>query len=189
MSTNLYFVRHAHSTYTPDEIGRPLSERGFIDAKTVTELLKTGNIDEVYSSPYKRTIQTVQGIAEYIDKEIIIGSDFKERVLSETPVEDFATAISNFWENFDFYWKGGESNTVAQNRGIRAVRKLLKKHNGKNIVIGIHGNLMVLIMNYFNNNYGFDFWMGLEMPDIYRLSFEGKELIGVNRICRDIGCV
>jgi len=25
--TTLYFVRHAHSTYTPDEVERPLSEK------------------------------------------------------------------------------------------------------------------------------------------------------------------
>lgn len=53
MLTNLYFVRHAHSTYTPDELERPLSERGFTDANTVTELLKGENIDHVLSSPLK----------------------------------------------------------------------------------------------------------------------------------------
>lgn len=45
MTTNLYFVRHAHSTYTPDEYGRPLSEQGVLDANKVTELLKTENMD------------------------------------------------------------------------------------------------------------------------------------------------
>ena len=40
MQTNLYFVRHAHSTYSSDELGRPLSERGLVDARKVTEILK-----------------------------------------------------------------------------------------------------------------------------------------------------
>ncbi|MGY0694224.1 histidine phosphatase family protein [Virgibacillus sp. FSP13] len=182
MTTNLYLVRHAHSTYTPDELGRPLSDRGFADALTVTKLLKAEKVDNVYSSPYKRAIQTVEGIAKYIGKEIKIENNFRERMLSEKPVVDFMAAITRVWEDFDYYWKGGESNRVAQNRGVQAAIKILDQRVGENIVIGTHGNLMVLIINYFDNKYGFDFWKGLGMPDIYRLSFDGKRLVGVKRI-------
>ncbi|MFD1851746.1 histidine phosphatase family protein [Oceanobacillus bengalensis] len=182
MPTNLYFVRHAHSTYTPDELGRPLSERGFTDSKTVTELLKREAIDDVYSSPYKRAIQTVEGIAKYIDKEIKLVESFKERILAENPVEDFAKAITRVWKDYDFSWNGGESNRIAQKRGVHATFQVLENNIGKNVVIGTHGNIMVLIMNYFDIQYGFDFWKGLEMPDIYKLSFNGKKLIDVQRI-------
>ncbi|WP_330949445.1 histidine phosphatase family protein [Virgibacillus sp. MG-45] len=182
MQTNLYFVRHAHSTYTPDELGRPLSERGFSDAKTVTDLLKREAIDFVYSSPYKRAIQTVEGIAAYINKEINELDGFKERILAEEPVEDFEVAITKVWQDDDFSWEGGESNRVAQQRGVNATFNVLERHLGKNIVIGTHGNIMVLIMNYFDNQYGFDFWKELEMPDIYKLSFNEKKCIDIQRI-------
>lgn len=182
LQTNLYFVRHAHSTYTPDELGRPLSERGFTDANTVTELLKREAIDYVYSSPYKRAIQTVEGVAKYIDKEIKLVDGFKERILAEKPVEDFSVAITKVWEDYDFSWKGGESNRIAQKRGIHATLKVLESNIGRNVVIGTHGNIMVLIMNYFDNQYGFDFWKKLKMPDIYKLSFNGKKMIDVQRI-------
>lgn len=82
MDTNIYFVRHAHSVYTPDELGRPLSERGIQDADKVTNLLKTENIEVVLSSPYKRAFQTVEGTAEHIDEPIKVVEDFKERELS-----------------------------------------------------------------------------------------------------------
>ncbi|RKL65760.1 histidine phosphatase family protein [Salipaludibacillus neizhouensis] len=182
MQTNLYFVRHAHSTYNSDELGRPLSKRGFIDANIVTELLKREAIDYVYSSPYKRAIQTVEGISKYIDKEIKLLDGFKERILAEHPVEDFEVAITKVWKDYDFSWKGGESNRIAQKRGINATFKVLDSNIGKNVVIGTHGNIMVLIMNYFDNQYGFDFWKELEMPNIYKLSFNGKKLIDVQRI-------
>lgn len=120
MPTNLYFVRHAHSIYTPDELGRPLSERGFNDANIVTALLKNEAIDAVYSSPYKRAIQTVEGIAKYIGKEIKIIDDFKERILAEKPVEDYTKAITQVWEDYEFSGAGGESNRVAQKRGVNA---------------------------------------------------------------------
>ncbi len=37
--TNLYFIRHAHSTYTPDKLNRPLSEKGLADAEKITKIL------------------------------------------------------------------------------------------------------------------------------------------------------
>lgn len=87
MNTNIYLVRHAHSTYTPDERKRPLSQKGFIVTEKVTEMLQGENIDLVVSSPYMRAIQTVEGIAEYIKKEIIIEEGFKERILAGKPVD------------------------------------------------------------------------------------------------------
>jgi 2,3-bisphosphoglycerate-dependent phosphoglycerate mutase len=41
---------------------------------------------------------------------------------------------------------------------------------------------MVLIMNYYDKKYNYDFWNNLNMPDIYKLSFEDVVLIGVKRI-------
>ncbi|MBS4218659.1 histidine phosphatase family protein [Bacillus sp. FJAT-49711] len=184
LQTNIYLVRHAHSTYTPDELGRPLSEQGVNDSHLVTEQLKSENIDFVISSPYKRAIQTVEGISKWIDKEIIIEEGFKERKLAKGPVEDFIEAITIVWENPNFAWKGGESNISAQKRGVDITFKILKKYEGKNIVIGTHGNIMVLIMNYFDSKFDFTFWQKLDMPDIYRLTFEGTQLVEVKRIWR-----
>jgi 2,3-bisphosphoglycerate-dependent phosphoglycerate mutase len=43
---------------------------------------------------------------------------------------------------------------------------------------------MVLIMNFFDRQYDFSFWKNLDMPDIYKLTFDGKELRNVERIWR-----
>lgn len=180
--TNLYFVRHAHSTYSPDELNRPLSEKGITDAITVTNLLKKEGIDIVVSSPYKRAIQTVEGVARYIDKEVEIINGFKERTLTTAPAEDFTLAIRRVWEDYHFAWEGGESNTIAQKRGVDTTYSLLDKYKGKNIVIGTYGNIMVLIMNFFDKQYDFSFWQTLAMPDIYKLTFEGEILTNVERI-------
>ncbi|QKE72004.1 histidine phosphatase family protein [Arthrobacter citreus] len=182
MLTNLYFVRHAHSTYTPDELGRPLSKRGFSDALIVADLLLKEKIDFVVSSPYKRAIQTVEAVAKSLKKEIEIEANFKERELSKKPVEDFNYVITQVWKDFNLSWEGGESNVNAQKRGIEATKKILKDYERKNVVIGTHGNIMVLIMNYFDQKYDFEFWNNLAMPDIYRLTFEGESLIEVKRI-------
>ncbi|KAB8138103.1 histidine phosphatase family protein [Gracilibacillus oryzae] len=180
--TNLYFVRHAHSIYTPDELNRPLSERGFIDAAQVTNLLEKEEINMVVSSPYKRAVQTVEGIAKYINRNIEIIDGLKERTLTKDPAADFTFAITKVWEDFSFSWKGGESNLVAQKRGVDATYDILERYKDENVVIGTHGNLMVLIMNFFDNQYDFSFWKNLDMPDIYKLTFDGKALINVERL-------
>lgn len=180
--TNLYFVRHAHSLYTPDEINRPLSERGFSDAKIVTKLLKAEEIGIVVSSPYKRAVQTVKGIAEYIKTEVEIIDGFKERTLTTVPANDFTLAITKVWEDYNFSWEGGESNIVAQKRGVESTLNILEKYKGENVVIGTHGNIMVLIMNFFDSQFDFPFWQNLDMPDIYKLTFNGKVLTNVEKV-------
>lgn len=179
MITNLYFVRHAHSVYTPDELTRPLSEKGLQDAYKVMNLLKKESIDFVISSPYKRAVQTVEGITE---NEIELVGDFRERKLSEGPVPDFAFAIRKVWLDEGFAWEGGESNAEARARGVEKTLELLHAYAGKNIAIGTHGNIMALIMSHFDPTYNFQFWKNLTMPDIYKLSFTGTELIGAKRI-------
>jgi 2,3-bisphosphoglycerate-dependent phosphoglycerate mutase len=175
-------VRHAHSTYTPDEVGRPLSPRGLVDAERVSHILENENLDLIVSSPYKRAIQTVEGAAKFLGIEVVIEDGFKERTLSITPVEDFHLAITRVWEEPRFSWEGGESNMIAQNRGIKAIFKLLERYEGKNIAVGTHGNIMVLIMNFFDQKYDISFWKDLDMPDIYKLTFDNRNLIEVNRI-------
>ncbi|MFD2045459.1 histidine phosphatase family protein [Ornithinibacillus salinisoli] len=182
MVTKLYLTRHAHSVYTPDEWNRPLSKRGLTDAKKVTQILANENIDVVLSSPYKRAVQTVEGVANTIGKGVIHVEDYKERRLSEAAVDDFDAAITKVWEDFTFAWPGGESNIVAQNRGIQAIFETLETYEGKNVVIGTHGNLMVLMMNYFNSSFDFYFWKELDMPDIYALTFAKTELVKTKRI-------
>jgi 2,3-bisphosphoglycerate-dependent phosphoglycerate mutase len=182
MITNIYFVRHANSSYTPEELNRPLSEKGIKDAQKVTELLSHENITKVISSPYKRAIQTVEGTANYFGLSISIDEGFRERKLADGSVTNFDEVILKYWENFDFSLNGGETGYVAQDRGVQSLKSLLNKYCGQNTVIGIHGNIMVLIMNYYDKKYNYDFWNSLNMPDIYKLSFEDGVLVGVERI-------
>jgi 2,3-bisphosphoglycerate-dependent phosphoglycerate mutase len=182
MITNIYFVRHANSSYTPDEYSRPLSEKGLRDAEKVTELLSHKNITKIISSPYKRAIQTVEGTANYFGLPILLDEDFRERKLADSSIENFDGIILKYWENFNFSLPGCETGYAAQERGVQALKSVLNKYSGENIVIGTHGNIMVLIMNYYDKKHGYDFWNNLKMPDIYKLSFEDSILVSVEQI-------
>ena len=89
------------------------------------------------------------------------------------------------WSDYDFTFPGGESNHIAQNRGVQATQELLEKYEGRNIAVGTHGNIIVLIMNYFEPKYNFTFWKQLEMPDIYQLTFIKQQLIKVSRVAKE----
>ncbi|MGP4081824.1 histidine phosphatase family protein [Pseudalkalibacillus sp. R45] len=183
--TTIYWVRHAHSIYSPDEYGRGLFEHGIEDAERITECFQNVHVDVVLSSPYRRAVDSVKGIAEAKGTEVGTVENLKERTLSGSPVEDFDEAINKVWSTTTFTFPGGESNTQAQQRGISSFRFLLEKYEGKHVVIGTHGNIMVLIMNHFDRQYGFDFWKQLIMPDIYKVTFEQQELNKVERLLKE----
>jgi 2,3-bisphosphoglycerate-dependent phosphoglycerate mutase len=79
------------------------------------------------------------------------------------------------WEDYTFSWEGGESNLEAQERGLEAIKEILQRYEGENIAIGTHGNIMVLIMQYFDKSFDFNFWKNLDMPDIYKVTFNGLQ--------------
>lgn len=185
MDTLVYMVRHAHSGYTPDELNRPLSPQGEEAAGKVADLLAGERITAILSSPYKRAVQTVEPLAARNGLVIQIEDDFRERLLAGQHLDNFDHAIRKVWEDVSFAWPGGESNRVAQQRGALALEKVLHRYQGETIAIGTHGNLMALMMNALNSDYGFDFWKRLAMPDIYKLSFSGFALAGVERIWKE----
>ncbi len=86
------------------------------------------------------------------------------------------------WEDWDFAYEAGESNEVAQRRAVICMQNILKKYEDQNIVIGTHGNIMVLLMNYFDSKYDFRFWKTLRMLDIFKLNFHNEDLISAERI-------
>ena len=182
MLTKIYLVRHAHSNYSNDELGRSVSEEGRMHVEHVSKLLIEENIEVFISSPYRRAIQTVAGAAEVLGMNIELNESFKERTLSSIPVEDFETTIQNVWNDPSFSLEGGESNIQAQQRGIGGLTEILEGYKGKRVAIGTHGNIMAIIMNYYDSRYNYEFWKGLSMPDIYKLSFDDNRLVDVERI-------
>jgi 2,3-bisphosphoglycerate-dependent phosphoglycerate mutase len=144
--------------------------------------LSEEKIDLVVSSPYRRAIQTVQRIADQIGTEVLLIDDLRERTLTTEPAENFTLAMTRVWEDPTFAWEGGESNVVARQRGVRAILSLLDQYEGKRITIGTHGNIMVLILNYFDEQYGYAFWKELDMPDVYKVTFNKHELVSVEKL-------
>ncbi len=180
--TIVYFVRHAHSIYSPDEYNRSLSLKGLQDANFVTNRLKDQQINAVISSPYKRAIETVQGIADAQGRQVIVLEELKERIVASGAVADFEETMCHLWSDPNFAYEGGESNHDAQKRAIPTFNEILKQYENTQIVVGTHGNILTLILNAFDPAIGLAFWRELKMPDIIKAEFHQLELLSLKRM-------
>lgn len=182
VTTQIYLVRHAHSTVTADEVGRPLSPKGEESLSRLSKIMAGEFIDAVYSSPYRRAVQTIERIAKTYDCSISLVDGFRERQLSLAPIADREAAVQRAWQETDFALPGGESNRAAAERGITALRDVLHNQQGKRVAIGVHGTIMTLIMHALDGGYGLEFSRSLSTPDIYRLTFHGDTFVSGRRL-------
>jgi 2,3-bisphosphoglycerate-dependent phosphoglycerate mutase len=180
----ILMVRHAHADWVPDE-SRPLSARGARDAETVARRVEAGEIPTpraIYSSPYRRAIQTVEPLAVALALEIRIVEDLRERTLAEGAVADFPAAMRACWEDPDLALPGGESSSMAVERFAAAMRDVGARHDGGVIAIATHGNILGLWLRDGDPRYGYDFWSRMSWPDIYKVTLVAGRLGGVERL-------
>ncbi|WP_379248741.1 histidine phosphatase family protein [Paenibacillus sp. GCM10028914] len=183
VETKLYFVRHAESGYVEGkERTRGLSEKGKGDSQTILEIFKSVHIEIFVSSPYMRSIETIRPTSNDQHKEITIEEDLRERIIGEFTSVTFKEAKHRVFEDIDYSFPGGESSKEAQLRAITVIDRIIEIHQGKKIVVGTHGDIMTLILNYFDKQYGYSFWESTTIPDIYKLRFKDRDLIEVTRM-------
>ncbi|HGH1669239.1 TPA: histidine phosphatase family protein [Bacillus cereus] len=187
MSTYIYMVRHGESPKLEgNERMRGLTERGHMDARGVTDILKSERIDTFISSPYKRAMLTIEESANFHEKEIVVYENLKECMFSsEDQVisdKEVYPLVQKMFSNPDFARTEGESYADCQRRVVKVLKEILMDFRGCKIVIGTHGLVMTLMMNYFDKQYGFEFLMNTSKPDIYKMEFKEEQLMNVKRL-------
>ncbi|NLD49984.1 MAG: histidine phosphatase family protein [Clostridiaceae bacterium] len=166
MKTRLIFVRHAEAEgnyirefhgWTDSEI----TQKGHVQAKLAANKLKDLDIDVLYSSSLRRTVQTAQYISEVKGLPIvqtdklkeINGGDWEGKRWDELPglwPEEYDT-----WENKPHTHRmpNGETMEEFQKRLIDEVMYIIKNNKGKNVCIVTHGTAIRSLMCIF---YGFE---------------------------------
>ena len=180
--THIYFVRHAQPNYdNHDDLSRELTEKGMADRALVTKFLSDKNISCVYSSPFKRSVDTVADFAARGGCKIELVEDFRERKIDNVWIEDFSAFSRRQWEDFSYKLSDGESLREVQERNIRALEILLRKHAGGSVAVGSHGTALSTIINYYDPSFGYDDFERIRslMPWIVRFSFEGERCVSI----------
>lgn len=185
MITQVYFIRHAEPNYdNHDDFSRELSVKGLQDSQYIVNLFEQIVIDEFFSSPYKRAIDTLLPLARSRQKEIVTIADFRERKITDTWIEDFTSFTQKQWTDFSYKLDGGESLSQVQERNITALKILLQSHTGKTIVIGTHGTALSTIINYYNPQFDFQAFQKIKniFPWSVKMEFENLSHLSTQEI-------
>ena len=131
-------------------------------------------VTAIYSSPYRRSIETVSPIGERRGLEVQVLDDLRERLLSLEPDDAWVATLERAWADPDFATPGAESGRDAQRRAIGILDLLRSRHpDGGRLVLGSHGNLISLILQSLDAQVGYTFHMAMPNPAVYRLTHDG----------------
>lgn len=176
--TSVYFVRHAQPDETcKNDRAKPLTPLGMCDREKVTEALDGIHIDCFYSSPYKRSYDTISHCAEQRGITIKTDERFRER---KPGVGQYKDLLRERWNDFSFHEEGGESIGSVQRRNIEALSEILHNHTGQSVVIGTHGTALSSIINFYDSSFACDGFISIWhcLPYVIRLDFDGDKLLG-----------
>ena len=165
---SLVVIRHAESPWSPDEM-RSLSASGRAAAEELVEPLAALGLSAIYSSPYRRAIETVEPLASCLDLSIHEVEDLRERTLGSIADTPFEQAVAATFADFGFRFPGGESSRGAQQRAIRAIDRIMEANGNDRVALATHGNLMCLYLNALCAEVDFEFWRGLTFPDVFQI--------------------
>lgn len=177
--TTVYFIRHAEPNYhNHNDISRELTEKGLQDSKELVKLFSATQIDQFYSSPYKRAIDTISFLAESRRQMIQLDDNFRERKISDEWIEDFNGFTQKQWADFSYHLPHGESLAEVQQRNIQSLHAILSRHPEQTIVIGTHGTALATIIHYYKPDFLFDDFQRIKhrFPFIIRCEFDETAL-------------
>lgn len=173
-----YFIRHAEPDHSwKEDSTRPLSKEGIVDRYLLVEYFKNKKVDIFYSSPYKRAFDTVKVIADYFESNVVIDERLKERIAGNG--SNNQEMFYRRWEDFNFAEINGESIGNVQKRNIEALNEIIKKNDGKTIVIGTHGTALSSVLNYYDNSFSCTEFLRIinYMPFIVKVEIENDKCI------------
>ena len=189
----IVLIRHGKAAMAGKDHERELDEDGIIQARSLKNKLIEIDLNnaKIYTSPFKRAIQTIKPFAE-TNKSIII-SEKKELEEIHMPKDDNLSKhqiIEKMWSDQNFKVKNGSSQSEHVKMIKQNIEKILKEfyQNDYNLILVSHGNSIGIILKYFlNTNFTFNDWKKISMPDMYCLEFnENNKVISFNRDIEDI---
>jgi 2,3-bisphosphoglycerate-dependent phosphoglycerate mutase len=179
----VYLVRHCHATGGGSDTA--LSEEGERQALALLEWFRVRGVPvrRIISSPLLRAVQSVTPLAHWADVPIEADERLRERVLSGTPLPDWREPTIASFADPDLCLEGGESGRQAADRASAVLEAALtlaqaaeattegQSSSEGAIVLVTHGQPLTQLLGRFDPAFGFDAWLAMTNPDIYRLRF------------------
>lgn len=163
----IYIVRHCKAE--GQEADAPLTADGLVQANHLADLLADSRIERIISSPFVRAKYSVAPLAGRLKLQVELDERLVERVLCAEFITDWQQHLEATFRDLDFCLEGGESSRAAMRRIVSVVDEI-RKHPAETTLLATHGNLMALLLKYFDDAVGFTEWQKLTNPDVYRLT-------------------
>jgi broad specificity phosphatase PhoE len=151
MPTRIFLVRHGATPLTEEDrfagsSDVDLSDEGRRQIASLAERLKDEELDAIYASPLRRTVETARILASPHGLEPISEPALKEidyghwESLRRADVErDFKDEYAIWQEDpFTIAPKGGESGLNALNRTLPVVRRIVETHRHCSVLVVSH---------------------------------------------------
>jgi len=149
-----YLVRHAQTQFNKEHIfqgvtDNGLNSEGLSQAGLIADFFENICVDEIYSSPLNRVIQTAHPLAMKKGKEIIVLEKFYEVDCGDWEGKNWHFLVENEGESLrkwlldaDFKAPGGESLFDVYNRVEGDLKRILSSpENDRTIVLFGHGGV------------------------------------------------
>ena len=157
----LILVRHAITTCNEGgslsgQIDSTLSEKGKLQVEQLTCYLKDENIDEIYTTPFSRTKDTMEKLAQIKSIEINETDKFNEIDFGEFDGLSFDIIKRDYPEEFEKMIKEGSEYTYPKGESLidtfdrvsKELENILKDKDNKTILICSHGGTIRNILSY-----------------------------------------
>jgi broad specificity phosphatase PhoE len=159
-TTRLYLVRHGATQLTAEDrfagdIGVDLSADGRSQAERLAVRVRDHSISAIYSSPLSRAVETARIIATGCGLEPRLSDGLREihhghwEGLTRQEVETGFAAEYSAWEEdpFTFAPEGGESGVSVLARALPALREIVVRHAGLNVLAVSHKATIRLLLS------------------------------------------
>ncbi len=174
--TRLFLIRHAVAAPHPDidEPDWPLTDAGHAQARGLAKSFGQEPIDAIWSSPYRRSVDTVAPLSDYLSREVREHAGLRERRWSDAWLEDFLPHLERSFNEPDFKLPGGESAREALYRFEAALIEIAVVADGAPTVIGTHGNVLSLFLRSLDPRVDFRFWRELPHASVFQVEWHGR---------------
>ncbi len=155
MSCCIYLVRHGETEWNTlmkyqGQTDVPLSENGRKQAELIGKRLAGEKIQSIYASDLIRAYETANIISIHHDLRVKTVRELRElnfgawEGLTQKELKEiFANETSEWWGNpLSTRIPGGETLGEMVERSVRAIKKIVEKHEGENVLVVTHGGVI-----------------------------------------------
>ena len=206
--TTLYLIRHSvrmkrddietYNTTQPRIIREEkivLSSEGERRAELLSKKEELQNIDVLYTSNCVRTLQTAKYMMESQNLKANIDERLDERRVGKPNDDIYPDWFIRQYMDENYKTDGGESQKDVRKRMDEVINEILEKHKNKRIAVFTHGyaitfyllkycKLISIIDEKFKYEYNgkIIFEKSINAPEVFKLTFDGKEIKNIELI-------